>query len=458
MLEERNIIDVDLTEEAEDRWSPWNPASTDPGCDPIPRGIGWLEPGSELAGMLESVQGYRLSEYHQWLVLQARQRMVSYHTAGVLDEVATMVTARINAAHPDTADSIVYASAVAEIAVALTLTRRAAERKVALAMELQHRLPEVKELLRQGRIDEPRAHAMVATTSHLDEASARAIIDEIAESVSELTTGQIRALIRRLCIERFPEEAAERYDAAISARRLIVHPTDAGTSHLHCLDLPPGRVAEITSRINTIAKSMRRDGEERTMDQLRVDVLMDLLAGTHDTGVAGQGSSRGSVDLRVDLTTLAELDDHPGHLAGYGPVIADVARQVARIRRDVEFRFLVTNDDGRPVATGTTKQRPIDPEPSANRKRALAPGERRIVEMLRPTCAFPGCSMPATDSDMDHIVDYAKGGETEIANSAPLCRHHNNVKTQGWRYELIAGDQYCWTTPSGNTVTTGPDP
>lgn len=457
MSGERDIMSIDRTEEAGERWSPWNPAATDHGCDPIPRGIGWLEPGAELAEMLESVRGHRLSEYHQWLVLQARQRMVSYHTAGVLDDVAAMVTARINAAHPDTADSIVYNSAVAEIAVALTLTRRAAERKVALAMEIQHRLPQVKELLRQGRIDEPRAHVMASTTSHLDADAARSIIDEISESASELTTGQLRGLIRRLCIERFPEEAAERYDAAIRTRRLVVHSTDAGTAHLHCLDLPPDRVAEITSRINTIATSMRRNGEERTMDQLRVDVLMDLLAGTHDSG-AGQGSSRGSVDLRVDLTTLAELDDHPGHLAGYGPVIADVARQTARIRQDAEFRFLVTDDDGNPVAMGTTKHRPVDPEPSARRKRALSPGERRIVEMLRPTCAFPGCSMPAIDSDMDHIVDYAKGGETEVANSAPLCRHHNNVKTCGWRYELIAGDQYCWTTPSGHTITSGPDP
>ena len=44
------------------------------------------------------------------------------------------------------------------------------------------------------------------------------------------------------------------------------------------------------------------------------------------------------VDLRVDLDTLNELNDHPGDLAGYGPVIADIARQVAEHETKAEWR------------------------------------------------------------------------------------------------------------------------
>ena len=57
------------------------------------------------------------------------------------------------------------------------------------------------------------------------------------------------------------------------------------------------------------------------MDQLRADVYLDLLLGADTNGKGGV------VDIHVDLETLAGLSETPGELAGYGPVIADIARQ-----------------------------------------------------------------------------------------------------------------------------------
>jgi len=56
------------------------------------------------------------------------------------------------------------------------------------------------------------------------------------------------------------------------------------------------------------------------------DTPLDLLTGRLIN--IGEGKA-GSVNLHVDLTTLARLDDNPGDLAGYGPVVSEVARQVA---------------------------------------------------------------------------------------------------------------------------------
>ena len=61
---------------------------------------------------------------------------------------------------------------------------------------------------------------------------------------------------------------------------------------------------------------MKRDGEARTMDQLRVDVYLDLLLGK------ATDTSGGGVHIRTDLDTVAGLAAHPGELEGYGPVIA----------------------------------------------------------------------------------------------------------------------------------------
>ena len=78
-------------------------------------------------------------------------------------------------------------------------------------------------------------------------------------------------------------------------------------------------------RITDLAQSLKTGSETRTLDQIRADVFLDLLDGTshHLRG------RKGTVDIHVDLETLARLNDHPGELAGYGPVIADIARQVA---------------------------------------------------------------------------------------------------------------------------------
>jgi hypothetical protein len=96
------------------------------------------------------------------------------------------------------------------------------------------------------------------------------------------------------------------------------------------------------------------------------------------------------VDIRVDLETLTRLTDDPGELAGYGPVIADIARQVAEQQPNAEWRWTVTSPDtGQVLHDGITRRRPTT-------------GQRRHVENRNRTCIFPGCRMPATDCDLDH--------------------------------------------------------
>ena len=95
-----------------------------------------------------------------------------------------------------------------------------------------------------------------------------------------MTTGQLGHRLRQLCIETDPADARRRYNSAVSDRRIACEPDPAGTAHLFAMDLPPHRLAAGMQRINRIAKDLRRNGETRTMDQLRGDVLLDLLEGT----------------------------------------------------------------------------------------------------------------------------------------------------------------------------------
>ena len=72
---------------------------------------------------------------------------------------------------------------------------------------------------------------------------------------------------------------------------------------------------------------------------------------------------------------------------------------------------------------------------------------------------FPGCRIPASESDLDHTHPWAQGGITEVDNLAPLCRHDHQLKHQtGWKLQATEPGVYQWTTPLGHTYTTGPDP
>ena len=61
---------------------------------------------------------------------------------------------------------------------------------------------------------------------------------------------------------------------------------------------------------------------------------------------------RAGVEIRVQITTLLGLDDHPAELPGWGPVHADLARRSVRDQTDAEWRYALTDDHGRLVYEG----------------------------------------------------------------------------------------------------------
>jgi hypothetical protein len=179
--------------------------------------------------------------------------------------------------------------------------------------------------------------------------------------------------------------------------------------------------------------------ETRTLDQIRADVFLDLLDGKHHA----RDRRRGTVDIQVDLTTLARLSEDPGELAGYGPVIADIARQVAENQPGAEWRWTLTHPDtGLVIDNGTTRRRPTT-------------AQRRHVEARHRTCVFPGCRMPAINCDLDHRQPWAHGGPTNTGNLAPLCRHHHNIRHHGlWTHQALPNGDHLWTSRLGHTYTT----
>ncbi|MEA2025033.1 MAG: DUF222 domain-containing protein [Actinomycetota bacterium] len=410
--------------------------------DAIPAGLDEMEPGPVLAGFLASIDVTCVSGYDRIVVVRAHQRMASHHAAQVYRSMASVTDAICEPGEECTAESAAEYAA-AEIRAALHLTRRAADAELSFALDLRDRLPRLAAMLEAGKIDPRRARTIERGTTHLADEAARGVVDRIAEIASRLTTGQLAVRIRRLCIEADPDEAEARYAESVADRRVVMEPNETGTANLFGLNLPPHRVALLTRRINRIARSLRGSGESRTMDQLRADVYLDLLAGKHGNATSG-GSKRGVVDIRVDLDTLAGLTDHPGDLGGYGPVISDIARQMAEEGERCEWRYTVADTaTGQPIHTGTTSRRPTA-------------AQRRAIESRDVTCIFPGCRMPAMDCDLDHRIPWAQGGPTTVRHLTPVCRYdHITVRHDaGWTYIRLPNGDYRWTSRLGHTYTT----
>ena len=439
-----DIDDLPFGQEPEDHAAS---RGNDPAYDSIPSGLADMQPGPILAAFLTSLEVDNLSGHDQFVVLQANQRMVSFHSAQMYANMAALQTTMLTFDGYDQPFEDAAESASAEIRAALHLTSRSADIEMSFALSLRRRLPRLAEMLSAGSIDMRRAKAIDRSTTHLSDTSASNVVDAVADVAPGLTTGQLRDRIRKLCIAVDPDDARNRYERSVTERRLVTEPTDDGTANLLGLDLPPDRVVAISRLIHESARRLRVKGETRTMDQLRADVYLDLLMGARD----GQGSNdpsnmkgAGIVEIVCDLKTLAELADDPATLAGYGPVIADIARKVADQSHDGQWRYRCTDDDGVPIHTGTTSRRPTA-------------SQRRRIEARHTMCVFPGCRMPAGSCDIDHTTAVVDGGRTCDCNLAPLCRRDHRIKhSPGWSYTVNADGSITWTTPNGHIYTIPP--
>jgi hypothetical protein len=397
----------------------------------LPADLETWEPGPSLAALLAGVDRARLSDHDTVRLLVARDRLVSHLHAERAADIAEV------AGRSDDDQDILGEFAALEVAAALRLTRCAAQHEVAFAMSVTTRLPQVGRLLRAGVIDARRARVLVEDTAHLPVHTARRVVDAVADQAGGLTTGQLRARLRKLCIAVDAGDAAARLARATGERRVMVEANPSGTANLLLLDLAPDAAMAARDRIESLARTLPAD--DRTSDQRRADVALDLLAGRNTSG-------GGTVDITVDLQTLLGLTEEPGELGGWGPVVADIARQVADRHTDGRWQATVLDERGDPLAV-------------AVRRRPTAYQARQVRARHR-TCVFPGCRRPARRSDLDHTRRFVDGGPTQEENLAPLCRFHHRAKDQGkWRYRRRPNGDHVWTSPLGHTyVTSGRSP
>jgi hypothetical protein len=82
---------------------------------------------------------------------------------------------------------------------------------------------------------------------------------------------------------------------------------------------------------------------------------------------------------------------------------------------------------------------------------------RHLVEARNATCATPGCDHPAVTSDMEHRIEWEKGGKTSEGNLDPGKRHCHRLKQRDdWAVRKTGPRETIWTGPSGRRRTVHP--
>ena len=67
--------------------------------------------------------------------------------------------------------------------------------------------------------------------------------------------------------------------------------------------------------------------------------------------------------------------------------------------------------------------------------------------------------MRAVNCDIDHTLEYSRGGTTLRFNLGPLCHHHHQQKGEGhWLIHLEGDDTVVWTSTLTGRLRNTPEP
>jgi hypothetical protein len=232
--------------------------------------------------------------------------------------------------------------------------------------------------------------------------------------------------VKRAVLRVDPDGAQARHQQKRKDRRIVVTPADDSMAELWAY-LPAPAAAAIYETVDMAARRAMTPGDTRTADQRRADAFIDLILG-EATGPAAQ------VNVIVPMSSLLGLDQEPAELAGYGPIPAELAKELAA---DATWRRLLTDPtSGALLDYGRTTYKP---------PAALAD----FVRARDRTCHFPGCNRAAEKCQLDHRITYPRGC-TDTNNLDALCAHHHQLKHRSkWSGQRLRNGDYRWRSPAG---------
>jgi hypothetical protein len=193
------------------------------------------------------------------------------------------------------------------------------------------------------------------------------------------------------------------------------------------------------------ADSRRAAGDSRTRSQLMADTLV-----TRVLGIEQPDALSVTCHLVVADDVLFGHDEEAAHLDGFGPVPAELARELATTSTACGLaalrRLYVAPETGELVAADSVS-------------RFFTGALAQLIDLRDQVCRTPWCDAPIRHRD--HVVGVVEGGVTSLGNGQGLCEACNYAKqAPGWRVRPSPGDRHTVeiTTPTGRTYTSQAPP
>ena len=227
--------------------------------------------------------------------------------------------------------------AAAEVAAELTWSTQTADKRLSLAYQLGSTLQRTWGAMYLGEIDLTKARALADIIAPLDVDKARLVEDELLPKAGERTVRWVRDKTRKQVLRIDPDGAEARRKERAKERRVEKSPDDDGMSWLSAY-LPADKVEAAYRRVDAIAHSLKTREDPRSLDEVRADVLIDLLLGNPSNVTT-------KIEVRVDdpdggSTALAEAE---------GATKKQAQQEAARIA----FERLIAGNNSNPTPTST---------------------------------------------------------------------------------------------------------
>jgi hypothetical protein len=253
---------------------------------------------------------------------------------------------------------------------------------------------------------------------------------DLAPTLTHLSARETAAVMEQW--RAAADDTDSRAPNAFEARRLHLSSGLDGTVSLDAvLDSASG---DIVKRALHIAASPDGEGESRTPAQARHDALVDIcqwfLLHANDEPAS---RNRPVLELAVPFDDIKSTCAATTVDGQFFP-----ASDLAAAACDCTVHRVIVNPLGTIVDYGRAAR--VVP---ASMFRALVTRDKG--------CRHPGCDRPAAWCDAHHIIEWHRGGRTDLANMLLLCRrHHRLIHTPGWSLHYdVATNTVTVTSPTG---------
>ncbi|MFZ4895942.1 DUF222 domain-containing protein [Plantibacter sp. Mn2098] len=167
--------------------------------------------------------------------------------------------------------------------------------------------------------------------------------------------------------------------------------------------------------------------DPRTIEQLRLDALIDVCRHTAGCTEAATTLAPVSIVVRMNLT---ELQAGLGHATIDGVTEPVSAGTVRRLSGDANLLPAVLNGPSQILDLGRSR-------------RLFSPAQRLALTERDGGCAWTGCPHPPAYTEAHHITWWSAGGRTDLGNGVMLCTHHHHrVHADGWGIRVRDGSPW----------------